>query len=868
MNCPVFANRMKEVKNMFKPYNFRLNYGKIQKDARYRTCSNKTPLISWSVLTDGIYNNTVDNIEECNAFQSAYRIVFKSDNVELWDSGWQESCEQSVRYAGMPLPIGVRIDFSVEIKDKNGNVSLPACDYFYMGQVDQWDAKWIAASKDEKRRAIYFSRKFYLEKKPEAAYLLISGLGYQKVTINGKCVDESLMDPAYSDYSRTCYYVLMPELEDTLYEGENEICCAIGDGWRRLDSDFIKMATGYRNIPLDGIPQLSAILYVKCEGKWVRALESDESWSWSHGPLISQNIYDGDIYDAREAYSIPEAVITLSSPGGKMIVQELEPIRKKAIYKPISISPIKHDAYVIDFGQNMAGYVKLSLPVGAECGRKIEIKYSELLKEDGDLFTEPLREAKCTDVYFTSGNEKYGDTWEPDFTFHGFRYAKVTGYGDILSSNDIVAISFYTDIEKENNYFSCGSALVNKIHENTVMCERSNLHSILSDCPQRNERMAWMNDATVRFEETPYNFDIGRIFPKVINDIIDSQKEEDRITCTAPYIVGARPADPVCSSFLVAGVSSLYHTGNLEIIDRAYENFKKWEDYLLSRSENYIVDYSYYGDWASPVDCCVALEDAKSAITPGILMSTGYSFYNCIQLSNFASFLGKTEDAEYYLRVSESIKKAFLDKWFDKNTGIVATGSQACQVFPLWLGIIPAEYIDKALVVLREDLVKRNYRITTGNLCTRYIFDVLTENGYVDDAWEIITNEKYPSLGYMIQNEATTIWERFELKKDPSMNSHNHPMYGAVDYWLYAYICGVKPLSPGWKEFSVKPYFPTKLLSAKCNVETPMGNIAVRWVKQYGKTELHIDVPFGCIAHVDFGNEKKRLTCGVYHLSC
>ena len=846
---------------MLKPYNFRINYGKLQKDAAYRICSVQNPNISWSIMTNEYFTQGTKA-----PFQKAFRIKVESDKAELWDSGWQETSEQSVKYSGAELPLGQRIDFTVEIKDSEGNISRPGSDYFYMGQVKEWDAKWIAASKDEIRRAVYFSKSFELTQKPEDAFLLVSGLGYHMVDLNEKRIDESLMSPAYSDYSRTCYYSVIPEIADNLNEGENRICCHVGDGWRRLDSDFIKMASGYRQIPFDGIPQLSAMLFVKIDGKWERIIATDESWKWSHGPLLSHNIYDGDIYDARVSFTEPEKVEIVPAPGGKMTAQELEPIRKKATYKPKSISLIKPDVYIIDFGQNIAGYVKLNMPQSTVSGQEIEIKYAELLKEDGDLFTEPLREAKCTDLYYCSGEEKETDTWEPDFTFHGFRYAKVTGYGDILTKDSIEAIAFYTDIDKDNTFFSCGSSIVNKIHKNLIMCERANLHSILSDCPQRNERMAWMNDATVRFEETPYNFDIGRIFPKVVRDIMASQKDEDRMTCTAPYIVGARPADPVCSSFLVAGVSALIHTGNTEIIAEAYNNFKKWEDYLLSRSEDYIVNYSYYGDWASPVDCCMGAEDAKSAITPGILMSTGYSYYNCIKLSEFATILGKDTDAAHYTQMAENIKNAFLAKWLDKDTGTVATGSQACQVFPLWLGIIPEEHKQKVINVLRADIVKRNYRVTTGNLCTRYIFDVLTENGYVDDAWELIISERYPSLGYMIQNEATTIWERFELKKDPSMNSHNHPMYGAVDYWFYAHICGIKPTVPGWKEFSVKPYFPTKLLSAHCSVETPMGEITVRWVKQYGQTQLHINVPFGTIAYVDFGGKQYKLHCGAHQL--
>lgn len=842
---------------MIKPYNFRIDYGRLTGDARYRTISVKEPVISWAVLTDG----------KCGSFQSEYHIIVTDSKGKLWDSEWVKTKEQSAKYKGKPLPVGEKICFTVEVKDDMGNTSCPVGDYFYYGQVDEWNAGWIASSKDEVRKAVRFSKTFCLKEKPEDAYLMVCGLGYHKVEINGKCADESLMDPAYSDYSKTCYYVMMPELAEKLQAGENKIDCTLGEGWRRLDSDFITMASGYRKIPFAGIPQLTAQLFVKNNGVWRCALQTDEEWTCSFAALTSHNLYDGDVYDARLRSFDMMPVVKAEAPGGKMTVQSLEPIRKKEVRKPLSITTIGQGVYVVDFGVNVAGFAALRMYEGMTAGQEIEIKYSELLKEDGDLFTEPLREAKCTDLYICSGEENKNTVWEPDFTYHGFRYVKVSGYNDILTEEDITSVAFYTDIDKKNTFFSCGNPLVNKIHQNVIACEKSNLHSILTDCPQRNERMAWMNDATVRFEETPYNFDIGRLFPKVVRDIIATQRDDGMIADTAPYIVGGRPADPVCSSFLVAGLEALMHTGNMEIIEEAYEAFKAWENVLLERSDNYIVNYSYYGDWASPQGSCVSDEDAKSAVTPGILMSTGYSYYNCNLLAEFAKLLGKEVDEKYYLQTADNIKKAFLDKWFDEKTGKVATGSQACQAFPLWLGIIPTEYKKKAATVLCEDLLKNKYKVTTGNLCSRYIYDALTESGHIDEAWEIITGEEYPSLGFMIQNEATTIWERYELKKNPGMNSHNHPMYGAVDYWFYAYLCGLKPTSPGWKTFTVKPYFPKKLLSAHARVETPMGSIVVKWLKQYGKTQLYVTVPFGTVATVEFGDNTYQLTCGFYNFS-
>lgn len=839
---------------MFQPYAIRIDHGRLSGEPRCRVFSNKQPIFSWAVLPD------------CKSkTQNAYQIIVTSDNTRLWDTGWVISAKQTAKYGGSPLPFGERIQIEIRIQDQDQRESLPVIDYFYIGQTETWDATWITSSENEARRTIYFTKNFTLESDPEDAYLMVCGLGYHQVTLNGRAISTALLDPAYSDYTKTCYYVMFPELCSFLNKGENNISCVVGGGWRQIDSPFLRNILCERGIKFDGSTQLSAMLYIKSGGVWRRFVQTDASWQWSYGPLVSNNLYDGVCYDARITKFHYQPVECIAEPGGNMLLQSLEPIRRKEIYHPLSVILLGEDTYIVDFGQNMAGFVSLKLPCKTQPGQTITVSYAELLKEEGDLFTEPLREAKATDQYICSGNETGRSIWEPEFTYHGFRYARISGYGQPLTHDSLYATAIYTDIAQEHSYFTCGSALVNQIHKNAVLCEKSNLHSILTDCPQRDERMGWMNDATVRFEATPYNFDIGRLFPKVLQDIMDTQDRDGSITCTAPFVVGGRPADPVCSSFLIAGLQSLMHTGNTEVIAKVYDSFKAWESCLLSHSDDYIVNYSYYGDWAAPAYACIGDDGANSSVTPGIFMSTGYSYYNCKLLERFARILGKEEDAAYYYDTAGKIRDAFLRKWFCEDTGIVASGSQACQIFPLWLGLIPSEFIGKTAAVLRKNLVDNNYRITTGNLCTRYLFDVLTTNGYVDDAWNIITDEEYPTIGYMIQNEATTIWERFELKKNPGMNSHNHPMYGAVDYWLYAYIAGIQPTSPGWETFTVKPYFPSKLLSAHAQVDTPMGPVTVKWLKQYGKTQLYVTVPFGASAVIDFNGENETVGSGFHY---
>ena len=285
------------------------------------------------------------------------------------------------------------------------------------------------------------------------------------------------------------------------------------------------------------------------------------------------------------------------------------------------------------------------------------LKHSEVLDEDGDLYTAPLRGARAEDRYITGVSSNQPIKWRPVFTYHGFRYVKVTGLNFVPDRHFLTGLQLYTAIDNASS-FRCGSALANQIQHMVLMTERDNLHSIATDCPQRDERMAWLNDSTVRFEELPYNFDGGRLFRKIARDICDAQ-QDGAISCTAPYIFGGRPADPVCSSFLIAAQMSWLHYGDKSLLCEVYPALSAWNDYLTRNSKDGIVTYSYYGDWAGPQDCCHN-ESATSAITPGEFMSTGYYYMNSCLLASFARILGKEQDVRRHEERAELTRKAML----------------------------------------------------------------------------------------------------------------------------------------------------------------------------------------------------------------
>ncbi len=828
-----------------KAYKIRIDYGKCNK-SKICIVENNAPLFSWSVAA------------KKNEKQVSYKLCVSRKDECIWDSNWVLSQEQSCRYQGKKLETGEVYQLKIWLKNEEEQVGYEESQLFCLGNLKAWNADWICEEKPKKDAVVSFIKDFKRKKTVESACLFVCGLGYHKVYLNGSAIYTNPMNPAFSEYDRRRYYTVLPGIEKYFQCEKNRIVIRIAAGWRGAEITGM-LDRAESELDFRGITQMSAMLRIRYADGCVEWICTDESWEYCYGEIVSSSIYMGERCEASyivKDFSNSKTKLTNLCKAAKakceeiqMSPQTMEDVCEQEEYRPRTIIEIEKGVWSIDFGQNIAGVCRLRIPANISAGQTIEIRHMDMLDENGRLYTAPLRNAASTDVYVAAGNGQDFTYWQPEFTYHGFRYAEISGFPDVLTKEDIVAVSQYMSINTENT-FSCGNSLINQIYKNIVQTEKSNLHSILSDCPQRDERLGWLNDLTVRLEAAPYSFEVGRLFPKVVRDCRDVQTEDGSITDTAPFGWGNRPADPVCSSYLIAGWQAYIHTGNIDILKEGYEGFCRWNAYLEKSSKDYLINFSYYGDWAAPAYACAEDDSALSVVTPGELMSTGYFYYNSCLLEKMAKVLGLEHDADNHHKLAEKIKESFVRKWVDSKNGCVGTGSQACQAFALWLEILPLQERQKAADYLHKDLVNHEYKFTTGNLCTRYLMDVLTRYGYLEDAWKIATREEYPSLGFMIQNEATTIWERFELKKNPGMNSHNHPMYGAVAYWYFAYLAGIKPLDAGWKQFEFRPYIPEKLLYASAVKETPYGDISVKWAKRCGEIHLYLQVPYGAQARV------------------
>lgn len=819
----------------FKPVDLRVDFA----GGAMPVTENTNPVFSWAAVHSGK-----------NQKQTGYRITAERNGCVIWDSGYVESGEQAAVYSGEPLQNNDLIKWRLVLTDKDGVDSIAAEQSFAVSFGKCFDTTWIAPSDYEQRDVNYFKKSFSVTKQVKRAVLSVCGLGFHEVYFNGNRLDEGYFQPVFANYDKLMYYCVL-QISGECFSEMNSIGIVLADGWRNNKGDWSVQMLKNHPVPMFGDQVLGARLDIYYSDGTCEAVTTDDSWSVIKTPARS-HLFAGEQYDETYTSREKRAILT-QKPNGILRPQTCPPEKLQERYKPVSAVSCA-DGFLVDFGVNIAGFCEVKIPASINDGRKIILRHSERIDDDYELYTESMRSARSVDTYITKCGKREDVIWHPHFTYHGFRYVHISGL-DFVDNDTITAVAVYSDINKESS-FVCSDMVINRIQQAIVQTEKCNIHGLFTDCPQRDERMGWMNDATVRFEQVPYNFDAVKMFEKVVADCACEQDALGRISCTAPYFFGCIPADPVCSAFMVAAMENLMHYGDRRTVKKYYDSFKAWNEFLKSQSSGWIVEYSHYGDWAGPAEACASLENPHSAVTPDLLMSTGYFYYNYKLLERFAAVCGYDDEIIYNRECAECVKQAILDKWVDENA-TVAGGSQGAQAFALWLGILPKELCGKAAGLLNAKVIENNYRITTGNLTTKRVLEMLCEYGYENTAFEVISRDEYPSIGYMLRRGATTIWERFEDKKNSQMNSHNHPMYGALGSWFYEYIAGIKPTKPAFDEVQIKPYFPEKLEFAKVVLDTSKGKILVEWKRSEGKVNLYVDIPFGVAAKVYAGSVHK-----------
>jgi alpha-L-rhamnosidase len=802
-----------------------------------------TPRLSWTIAS------------ERGVTASAYRVrvassepILSAGGGDLWDTGRVEEAAAGVQFGGKPLSSRQRVFWTVEAWSTTGQSHSSPAASFEMGLLssEDWHAEWIGFPGGRNGKALYFKSVFEIDRPVARARAYVAGLGWHEFRMNGHKVGDAVLEPAQTAFDKRVLYVTH-DITEQLRQGSNIVGAIVGNGWHGAPKLLVQIeidnADGTTRQVLTG-----------------RQIVGNTMWNVADGPIVDNSIYDGEIYDARlekagwdssDAIEPPGArnwwmPMLADSPGGELWPQTLEPIRVIETRKALTVSEPQPGVFVFDGGQNLAGWVKLR--VSGARGTAVTLRFAESLYTDGTVNQENLRGALARDIYILKGGGP--EEWEPTLTYHGFRYVQVEGFPGEPTLDSIEIKVVRSDVARTAR-FASSSELLNRIDDAVIWTESSNLHGVPTDCPQRDERMGWLNDMAARSEELVLNFDVARLLPKWMDDIADAQDPRTgAISDTAPFRWGSRPADPVSVCFLLIPRLLHRHYGDTRTMARHFGAMQRWVDYLATRAPGQIVEYSYYGDWAPPIAQGVPESIGSSAVaknTPGPLVSTGHYFYAAKLLSGMATTLGRTADAARYAQVAEEIHSAFNDRFWDPGAGVYGTGNQACNALALYMGLVPPDRQARAFSALVADIEKQGFHLTTGNLCTKYALEVLAERGRLDVAFRVATRTDYPSWGYMFARGATTMWERWEEATGGGMNSHNHPMYASIGAWLHRWVAGIRLADDAVaaSDLVIAPQPLDGLASASSELRTVRGKASASWRSTVGRLELDAEVPSG-----------------------
>ncbi|MGC9086716.1 MAG: family 78 glycoside hydrolase catalytic domain [Thermoproteota archaeon] len=790
--------------------------------------------------------------------QTAYQILV-SDSISslckdmgnIWDSKKVNSNESiNVVYNGKRLESDKTYYWKVRVWDREGRMSnWSEMATFHTGLLnpEDWKARWIQSPNSNNDIAPLFRKKFDLDKPIKEAYLYISGLGYYECYINGIKVGNSVLDPGTSEYDKMALYVTY-NVTRLLEVGANAIGVILGNGWFSPPSD-VKGTYKYSDRP-----KLIAQLNVKFIDGSSTTIVTDSSWKTTNSPILYNSIWNGEVYDARlekEGWNMPDYddsnwsnVEIVPSPTQRLVSQVMPPIRVVKTIKPVRIINPAPGVYVFDFGQNFAGWAKLI--VKGPRGTKVTLRYAEILRGDGTIYTDNLRSARATDIYILNGNGT--EIYEPKFTYHGFRYVEVTGFPGVPTLENLEGRVVHSDVEKVGNFISSDS-LLNEIQENILWTQLNNLMSIPTDCPQRDERMGWMGDAQLSAEEAILNFWMPAFYENWVHEITVAQREDGAVPDVVPPHWKIYPADPAWGTacILIPWYLYLYY-GDKRILNESYSSMKKWVDFLTKNSENYIIEkLGKYGDWCEPGSA------GPPKDTPVDLTSTGYYYYDTLILSKVAGILGKYDDAVQYLTLAKEIEKEFNNKFFKQDKNQYATGSQTSNLFPLFLNIVPEDRKNAVIENLVNNImITHKGHLDTGIIGTKLLADTLTDLDLGNIMYTIVTQTTYPSWGYWIKLGATTLWERWEPINvtGPGMASYDHIMFGSIGKWFYANLAGIQPINPGYSKILIKPYPVGNLTWVRASVRTIRGIVNSSWILNQNVFHLNVTIPCNTLAIV------------------
>ena len=818
----------------------------------------KNPDFSWIIKS-----------EDFNVNQTHYQLFVATDKVFsnkslVWDSGKVTSSESLyVKYQGKPLEYATKYYWTVKVwTNQSSRPKQSKISSWTTGLMDNnhWNSDWIGVNKEDERnpKSPYFTNDFVVGNKITSANLFITSRGIYEAHINGKRVGKSYLTPGWTSYNNRIQYQAY-DVKEMLSLGDNRLGVILADGWfRNFRPNSGKLITDYGD-------ELSFIteLVISFEDGTKKSIINDENWNYHFGAIQSSSIYNGEFADfnlSDPTWSEPKKKNTdskkaqsVESYAGTLDHTRNEMIKKREILDAIELIITPSGDKVIDFGQNLVGWVqfKSNLPKGTE----VNFYHAEVLDKEGEFYTTNLRAANQKNTFVLNG--KPGQIYHPTFTFQGFRYLKIEGI-DQINIDDFKAVALYSDMEFTGS-LTTSNELINQLQENIQWGQRGNFLDVPTDCPQRDERLGWTGDAQAFFSTAGFNMDVKNFFDKWLIDLTFDQRPDGAVPGVVPHnnYLGPDDSKELQGNFGRTGWADAatiipWHSyliyGDTKTLERQYQSMVKWIDFMTQNSKNHLyIKEDHWGDWLF-----FSRDDdnsGRSAVTSKKLIAQAFYCYSTQLLIKSAKVLGYNDDVKKYSDLYAKLVKAFNDEFVTKN-GMLISDSQTAYVLALQFKLLSEENRKIATERLVDNINDYGH-LTTGFLGTPFLCHVLSDNGKNEEAVKLLLRTKYPSWLYPVTKGATTIWERWNgIKPDgsfqyPSMNSFNHYAYGAIGEWMYNNLMGLKinEQYPGYKRFTIEPIFDKNFENITGSFDSNYGEIKVAWKRKNNKIHLTVEIP-------------------------
>jgi alpha-L-rhamnosidase len=809
------------------------------------------PRFSWQLAAD-----------KRNVSQSAYEIKVTEGGTAVWTSGKVVSAQSlHIPYAGKALASGKRYQWRVRIWDNSGKPSPWSAAAFWQTALlaaSDWKANWITPgfTEDEMRPSPLFRKQFKSAKAVKSAIVYITAHGLYEAHINGQRVGDAYLTPGWTSYNKRLQYQVY-NVTELIKQGDNAIGVELGSGWYRGTLAW----TNNNNIYGKDIALLLQLEITYNNGD-KETIVSDGSWKSSVGAIKSAEIYNGETYDARAekqgwttgSYNDADwsGVKVVDSAKNTLIATCNEPVKKHETFRPVKVLTTPAGEQVIDFGQNLVGWVVVK--ARGQAGDKVTISHAEVLDKKGNFYTENLRAAKSQNNYILKGGGT--ETFEPHFTWHGFRYIKVEGVKGTINPDDFTAVALYSDM-KPTGSLTTSNPLVNQLQHNIQWGQKGNFLDVPTDCPQRDERLGWTGDAQVFARTAAFNMNVHNFFAKWLKDVAADQTPQGEVPYVIPNVFHNNTGSTgwgEAATVIPWNMYLLY--GDKRLLEQQYASMKGWVDFMKSKSQQDLYRPSVsFGDWLF-----YSINDdrsGQSAITDRHLIGQCFYAYSTQLLLNAAQALGNQKDLQEYSALLLRIKNAFVAEYVTSN-GKLVSSTQTAYVLALQFDMLPEKIRQQAAERLVENIKSYNNHISTGFLGTPYICHVLSRFGHTDVAYKLLLQDTYPSWLYPVKMGATTIWERWDgIKTDstfqtPTMNSFNHYAYGVIGDWMYRVMAGIETYGDevAYHHSTIKPHPGGGFTRAAASLETYYGRLSSSWKKENGLFTLEVEIPANTTADI------------------